>query len=107
MLKIFTLFKNKISLFEINFIYIWLAPALLLQSLLTSSKMIYTLTHCDFVFFFFSDVAATEQIADMLMRAEEFWVQRQTDPSVPSPQSEEHCAEVNQDNNLPVKKLYV
>lgn len=53
MLKIFTLFKNKISLFEINFIYIWLAPALLLQSLLTSSKMIYTLTHCDFVFFFF------------------------------------------------------
>ncbi|XDV30854.1 hypothetical protein PO909_033688, partial [Leuciscus waleckii] len=52
-----------------------------------------------------SDVAATEQIADMLMRAEEFWVQRQTDPSVPSPQSEEHCTEVNQDYNLPVKKL--
>lgn len=105
MLKIFTLFKNKISLCEINFIYIWLASALLLQSLLTSSKMIYTLTHCDFVFFL--DVAATEQIADMLMRAEEFWVQRQTDPSVPSPQSEEHCTEFNQDNNLPVKKLYV
>jgi len=57
--------------------------------------------------FFFSDIAATEQIADMLMRGEEFWVQRQTDPSFPPPQSEEHCTEANQDNNLPVKKLYV
>ncbi|XP_051567236.1 unconventional myosin-XVI-like [Myxocyprinus asiaticus] len=52
-----------------------------------------------------SDIAATEQIAEMLLRAEEFWVQRQTDPSAPSPQSEEHCTDVNQDSDLPVKKL--
>uniref|UniRef100_A0A8C1L5R9 Myosin XVI n=1 Tax=Cyprinus carpio TaxID=7962 RepID=A0A8C1L5R9_CYPCA len=52
-----------------------------------------------------SDMAATEQIAEMLMRAEEFLVQRQTDPSAPPPQSEEHCTEANQDSSLPVKKL--
>lgn len=55
----------------------------------------------------FTDMAATEQIAEMLMRAEEFLVQRQTDPSAPPPQSEEHCTEANQDSSLPVKKLYV
>lgn len=53
-----------------------------------------------------TDIAATEQIADMLLRAEEFWVQRQTDPSA-SPPSDESYSETNQDSSLPVKKLYV
>ncbi|XP_073768567.1 unconventional myosin-XVI isoform X10 [Danio rerio] len=52
-----------------------------------------------------SDIAATEHIAEMLLRAEEFWVQRQRDPSASPPQSEDHSAEANQDDNLPVKKL--
>ncbi|XP_057192130.1 unconventional myosin-XVI isoform X1 [Triplophysa rosa] len=51
-----------------------------------------------------SDIAATEQIAEMLLRAEEFWVQRQTDPSAPPP-SDESYTEANQDSSLPVKKL--
>ncbi|XP_051565407.1 unconventional myosin-XVI-like isoform X1 [Myxocyprinus asiaticus] len=50
------------------------------------------------------DIAGTEQIAEMLLRAEEFWVLRQTDPSAPPPQSDEHCTD-NQDSNLPVRKL--
>lgn len=54
----------------------------------------------------FTDIAATEQIAEMLLRAEEFWVQRQTDPSAPPP-SDESYTEANQDSSLPVKKLYV
>ncbi|XP_034160516.2 unconventional myosin-XVI isoform X2 [Pangasianodon hypophthalmus] len=52
-----------------------------------------------------SDIAASDQIADMLLKAEEFWVQRQKDPTLLLPHSEEHCEDLNQDVSMLVKKL--
>lgn len=57
--------------------------------------------------FLISDIAASDQIADMLLKAEEFWVQRQKDPTLLPPHSVEHCEDLNQDVSMLVKKLYV
>ncbi|XP_030642796.1 unconventional myosin-XVI [Chanos chanos] len=51
-----------------------------------------------------SDVAASDLIADMLLKAEEFWVQRQKDPTAPPPLDEQY-EEANQDAVMLVKKL--
>lgn len=51
------------------------------------------------------DVAASDQIADMLLRAEEFWVQRHKDPGVALPMPDENCEDLVQDVATPVKKL--
>lgn len=112
MLKMFTFkrakkvsLKSTSSIFALHLLFCFLFNLLLHQNRfwLPVRWFIHWLT----VTLFFTDIAATEQIAEILMRAEEFWVQRQTDPLAPPPQSEEHCTEPNQDNNLPVKKLYV
>lgn len=57
--------------------------------------------------FLLSDIAASDQIVDMLTKAEEFWVKKQKDPTTLPPYLDEHCEDLNQDNNTIVKKLYV
>ncbi|TSL16099.1 Unconventional myosin-XVI [Bagarius yarrelli] len=52
-----------------------------------------------------SDIAATDQIADMLLKAEEFWVQRQKDPTLLPLYLKEHCEEPDQDVRLLLKRL--
>ncbi|XP_062389635.1 unconventional myosin-XVI [Sardina pilchardus] len=52
-----------------------------------------------------SDVAASDHIADMLLRAEEFWVQHHKDPGVALPMPDENCEDLAQDVATPVKKL--
>ncbi|KAL7881645.1 hypothetical protein AOLI_G00084930 [Acnodon oligacanthus] len=52
-----------------------------------------------------SDIAASDQIVNMLLKAEEFWVQKQKDPMTLPPHLDEHCEELNQDISTPVKKL--
>ncbi|KAL2081193.1 hypothetical protein ACEWY4_023046 [Coilia grayii] len=52
-----------------------------------------------------SDVAASDNIADMLLRAEEFWIQRRKDPGVALPMPDENYEDLAQDVATPVKKL--
>ncbi|KAF5903862.1 unconventional myosin-XVI isoform X2, partial [Clarias magur] len=52
-----------------------------------------------------SDVAASDKIAEVLLKAEEYWAQRQKDPALLLPHSEEHCEDLNQDVSMLVKKL--
>ncbi|XP_072542195.1 unconventional myosin-XVI isoform X3 [Salminus brasiliensis] len=52
-----------------------------------------------------SDIAASDLIADVLLKAEGFWVQKQKDPTTQPPHLDEHCEEFNQDISMPVKKL--
>ncbi|XP_066542846.1 unconventional myosin-XVI isoform X1 [Hoplias malabaricus] len=52
-----------------------------------------------------SDIAASDRIAEILLKAEEFWVQKPKDPMTLPPYLQEHCEDLNQDVNMPVKKL--
>lgn len=58
-------------------------------------------------FSFVSDVAVSDQIAEMLLKAEEFWLQRAKDQTFLSPQLNEHCEEFDKDVSTSVKRLYV
>lgn len=53
------------------------------------------------------DIAASEAIADLLLRAEESWLQRLTDPSVPLPSADRRYDGGSHDINTPVKNLWV
>uniref|UniRef100_A0A8B9GP55 Myosin XVI n=1 Tax=Astyanax mexicanus TaxID=7994 RepID=A0A8B9GP55_ASTMX len=55
--------------------------------------------------FSFPDIAASDLIADMLLKAEGFWVQKQKEPTAQPPHLDEHCEDLNQDISMPVKKL--
>uniref|UniRef100_A0A3B1IZ67 Myosin motor domain-containing protein n=1 Tax=Astyanax mexicanus TaxID=7994 RepID=A0A3B1IZ67_ASTMX len=55
--------------------------------------------------FSFPDIAASDLIADMLLKAEGFWVQKQKDPTAQPPHLDEHCEDLNQDISMPVKKM--
>lgn len=56
-------------------------------------------------FHFPLDIAASEAIADLLLRAEESWLQRLSDPSVPLPSADRRYDGGSHDINTPVKKL--
>lgn len=53
------------------------------------------------------DIAASEPIADMLLKAEESWLQRLTDPSAPLPSTDQRYDGGSHDINMPVKNLWV
>ncbi|XP_072300740.1 unconventional myosin-XVI isoform X1 [Eucyclogobius newberryi] len=52
-----------------------------------------------------SDIAAAQHIAEMLLNAEENWLQRLKDPSAPLPSTDQQCESAQQDLNTPVKNL--
>ncbi|XP_026150400.1 unconventional myosin-XVI isoform X2 [Mastacembelus armatus] len=52
-----------------------------------------------------SDIAASEVIADMLLNAEESWLQRLKDPSAPLPSTDQRYDGGSHDINTPVKNL--
>ncbi|XP_046701110.1 unconventional myosin-XVI isoform X2 [Silurus meridionalis] len=52
-----------------------------------------------------SDIAALDQIADILLKAEEFWVQRPKDLTLLPSFLGENCEDVNEDISMLVKKL--
>ncbi|XP_058479130.1 unconventional myosin-XVI isoform X1 [Solea solea] len=52
-----------------------------------------------------SDIAASDPIADMLLKAEESWLQRLKDPSVPLPSTDQRYDGGSHDLNTPVKNL--
>ncbi|XP_042282224.1 unconventional myosin-XVI isoform X1 [Thunnus maccoyii] len=52
-----------------------------------------------------SDIAASEPIADMLLNAEESWLQRLKDPSTPLPPTDQRYDGGSHDLNTPVKNL--
>ncbi|KAM3608182.1 uncharacterized protein V6R79_020540 [Siganus canaliculatus] len=52
-----------------------------------------------------SDIAASEPIADMLLSAEENWLQRLADPSIPLPSADQRYDGGSHDLNTPVKNL--
>ncbi len=54
-----------------------------------------------------SDIAVSEPIADMLLNAEESWLQRLTDPSAPLPCTDQRYDGGSHDLNTPVKNLWV
>lgn len=54
-----------------------------------------------------ADVAASETIADMLLNAEESWLQRLADPSAPLPSTHQCYDGGLHDLNTPVKNLWV
>lgn len=70
-------------------------------------SVIYTLFFFLHIIFLILDVAASDKIAEVLLKAEEYWVQRQKDPTLLLPHLEEHCEDLNQDVSMLVKKLYV
>uniref|UniRef100_A0A3Q1I8H0 Myosin motor domain-containing protein n=1 Tax=Anabas testudineus TaxID=64144 RepID=A0A3Q1I8H0_ANATE len=51
------------------------------------------------------DIAASEPIAEMLLKAEENWLQRLKDPSVPLPSTDQRYDGGSHDLNTPVKNL--
>lgn len=53
------------------------------------------------------DIAVSEPIADMLLNAEESWLQRLTDPSAPLPPTDQRYDGGSHDLNTPVKNLWV
>uniref|UniRef100_A0A8C6WNU7 Myosin XVI n=1 Tax=Neogobius melanostomus TaxID=47308 RepID=A0A8C6WNU7_9GOBI len=55
--------------------------------------------------FFKVHIAASEPIAEMLLNAEETWLQRLEDPSLPLPSTDQHSDSGLQDLNTPVKNL--
>ncbi|XP_049450577.1 unconventional myosin-XVI isoform X3 [Epinephelus fuscoguttatus] len=52
-----------------------------------------------------SDISASEPIADMLLSAEESWLQRLKDPSAPLPSTDQRYDGGSHDLNTPVKNL--
>ncbi|XP_069010138.1 unconventional myosin-XVI isoform X2 [Embiotoca jacksoni] len=52
-----------------------------------------------------SDIAVSEPIADMLLNAEESWLQRLKDPSAPLPSTDQRYDSGSHDLNTPVKNL--
>ncbi|XP_036966394.1 unconventional myosin-XVI isoform X2 [Acanthopagrus latus] len=52
-----------------------------------------------------SDIAASEPIVDMLLNAEESWLQRLLDPSAPLPSTDQRYDGGSHDLNTPVKNL--
>lgn len=58
-------------------------------------------------FNFHLDIAASEAIADLLLRAEESWLQRLSDPSVPLPSADRRYDGGSHDISTPVKNLWV
>ncbi|KAF3843141.1 hypothetical protein F7725_001990 [Dissostichus mawsoni] len=52
-----------------------------------------------------SDISASEPIADMLLNAEESWLQRLKDPSAPLPSTDQRYDGGSHDLNTPVKNL--
>ncbi|XP_060909434.1 unconventional myosin-XVI isoform X1 [Labrus mixtus] len=52
-----------------------------------------------------SDIAASEPIADLLLNAEESWMQRLADPSAPLPSTDQRYDSGSHDLNTPVKNL--
>uniref|UniRef100_A0A3B4Z141 Unconventional myosin-XVI-like n=1 Tax=Stegastes partitus TaxID=144197 RepID=A0A3B4Z141_9TELE len=52
-----------------------------------------------------SDIAVSEPIADMLLNAEESWLQRLKDPSAPLPSTDQRYDGGSHDLNTPVKNL--
>ncbi|XP_051259431.1 unconventional myosin-XVI isoform X1 [Dicentrarchus labrax] len=52
-----------------------------------------------------SDIAASEPIVDMLLNAEESWLQRLADPSAPLPSTDQRYDGGSHDLNTPVKNL--
>ncbi|KAM6978300.1 unconventional myosin-XVI isoform 2-T3 [Tautogolabrus adspersus] len=52
-----------------------------------------------------SDIAASEPIADLLLNAEESWLQRLSDPSLPLPSTDQRYDSGSHDLNTPVKNL--
>ncbi|KAM4609069.1 unconventional myosin-XVI isoform 2-T3 [Polymixia lowei] len=52
-----------------------------------------------------SDIAASEPIADMLLKAEECWLQRLKDPSAPLPSADQRYDGGSHDLTTPVKNL--
>lgn len=53
------------------------------------------------------DIAASEPIADMLLKAEESWTQRLKDPSTPLPSTDQRYDSGSHDLTMPVKHLWV
>uniref|UniRef100_UPI0009B4ADF4 unconventional myosin-XVI n=1 Tax=Monopterus albus TaxID=43700 RepID=UPI0009B4ADF4 len=53
-----------------------------------------------------TDIAASQPIADMLLNAEESWLQRLKDPSAPLPATDQHYDGGSHDINTPVKNLH-
>lgn len=53
------------------------------------------------------DIAASEPIADMLLRAEDSWLQRLADPSTPLLSNDQRYDGGSHDINTPVKNLWV
>lgn len=53
------------------------------------------------------DIAASEPIANMLLNAEESWLQRLADPSAPLPPTDQCYDGGSHDINTPVKNLWV
>lgn len=53
------------------------------------------------------DIAASEPIANMLLNAEESWLQRLADPSAPLPSTDQSYDGGSHDINTPVKNLWV
>lgn len=53
------------------------------------------------------DIAATEPIAEMLLSAEESWLQRLKDPSAPLPTTDQRYDGGSHDVTMPVKNLWV
>lgn len=51
------------------------------------------------------DIAASEAIAEMLLNAEESWLQRLKDPSTPLPSADQRYDGGSHDLNTPVKNL--
>lgn len=58
-------------------------------------------------FNFLLDIAASEAIAELLLRAEENWLQRLSDPSVSLPSADWRYDSGSHDINTPVKNLWV
>lgn len=56
---------------------------------------------------FSPDVAASEAIAELLLVAEETWLQRLSDPSLPLPSTDRRYDGGSRDINTPVKNLWV
>uniref|UniRef100_A0A3Q3IYP4 Myosin motor domain-containing protein n=1 Tax=Monopterus albus TaxID=43700 RepID=A0A3Q3IYP4_MONAL len=52
------------------------------------------------------DIAASQPIADMLLNAEESWLQRLKDPSAPLPATDQHYDGGSHDINTPVKNRH-
>ena len=53
------------------------------------------------------DISASEPIAEMLLNAEESWLQRLKDPSAPLPSTDQRYDGGSHDLNTPVKNLWV